>query len=1144
MKRGFDRRCWLRKVFVRVRLIFFFFFFNSKSSLLLTPRMISVFFLNVGRLLKFDLSFATKSVELLQEQIALQTAVPVGEQILLISGGVVLCGQKNLSSYTSAAKDKQLNDREFESIAEIAVEADNELQRLGRTTRCSREVVTCCINLAKRIKNMFGQLSNACFRMFDEQHLVYQGWCAVVANLDDTLALFRKRIQRLVRKRERLANCEAGIRDLLVKLPEILETMKRVPIVEPLVNCKLPQCSPGAAVDLDLSAEKPAVHYGPKAPTTLFCWIDSLNEEINLYNLGEQIQADLDYILNPAMQKCLENWAGVCVFREDDVKMKKIKGIALRFQQLEGCVEKMKELVTDVNLFCEFVCSREEQMRICNDASVLEGVYGSIINTLSEMMSKQKATHDTAVRFCEAKAELLDNIRRRLDWVHEVHEYIQTTDREVFIHRERMYMLHRRLDLLKQLRLAPVLYASSVVEIKRRTVLRNQFLDWARQVSEKAKKLFTEETQHRKNIALQLERHFLRALFPCLDSSFPAFAMDTPESVDSYLPSIEDLHIEQIRTCAPELSQFLQFRHRAGLGSAEEEVEKVDCGGSGGGKVVPYGQTLQFEECQRSPFKVATNSPSFFHSMDNISGTPSRSLSSLNLRSVSEIEICEESLKSKESGIEEKDCLPTRSTPITVVPRTRESRVGSYPICCSRVAHSFEPLSGGGRFEMPSESEAFVQRNYKVHPLSPDFISVSPCPTELQENMLPQVGSASSLTRSLDMNTPGSLAHRKLVFDMKRINEELNSNCSSDAANFRQRLQSVSATALLLKDSLSSWKAEVQSFRVEVENELHSARHMCNEQMELLKANLERSLNQTVNRKISQIRSASKTASQSVVDSHCQVQMELVDKVCETEQRNNRKATFSSSELLLPIDDDDDDDEEEEEEEEEEEDAILKKTDNVHYLKETYEKRIAELKSIIEKMKELGIIEQTFQSFESFTLPSVCLSNGSGLLSTVFDSHLQTTYKLDNSSNDKSSVVVASDVSSCVEFLLSHVSYEVQSKRTDAKKVDCSTQTKLDCKISVVNIEPGDIVLVVFEPKIESFVVFCLPSTIHVLTESSIEHLDLSKDGSSDQGKWNFGRVIRKQHCKTKKESNRYKLPVGSRFYRVTVEPISVKNEL
>ncbi|KRZ17376.1 RB1-inducible coiled-coil protein 1 [Trichinella zimbabwensis] len=1125
--------------------------------------MISVFFLNVGRLLNFDLSFATKSVELLQEQIALQTAVPVGEQILLISGGVVLCGQKNLSSYTSAgtesnpiffvsrittkddiAKDKQLNDREFESIAEIAVEADNELQRLGRTTRCSREAVTCCINLAKRIKNMFGQLSNACFRMFDEQHLVYQGWCAVVANLDDTLALFRKRIQRLVRKRERLANCEAGIRDLLAKLPEILETMKRVPIVEPLVNCKLPQCSPGAVVDLDLSAEKPAVHYGPKAPTTLFCWIDSLNEEINLYNLREQIQADLDYILNPAVQKCLENWAGVCVFREDDLKMKKIKGIALRFQQLEGCVEKMKELVTDVNLFCEFVCSREEQMRICNDASVLEGVYGSIINTLSEMMSKQKATHDTAVRFCEAKAELLDNIRRRLDWVHEVHEYIQNTDREVFIHRERMYMLHRRLDLLKQIRLAPVLYASSVVEIKRRTVLRNQFLDWARQVSEKAKKLFTEETQHRKNIALQLERHFLRALFPCLDSPFPAFAMDTPESVDSYLPSIEDLHIEQIRTCAPELSQFLQLRHRAGLGSTEEEeevVEKVDCGG----KVVPYGQTPPLEEGQRSPFKVATNSPSFFHSMDNISGTPSRSLSSLNLRSVSEIEICEESLKCKESGIEEKDCLPTRSTPITVVPRTCESRVGSYPICCSRAVHSFEPLSrggggGDGRFEMPSESEAFVQRNYKVHPLSPDFISVSPCPTELQENMLPQVGSASSLTRSLDMSTPGSLAHRKLVFDMKRINEELNSNCSSDAANFRQRLQSVSATALLLKDSLSSWKAEVHSFRVEVENELHSAKRSYNEQMELLKANLERSLNQTVNRKISQMKSASKRASQSLVDSHCQVEMELVDKICETEQRKNRKATFSSTELLLPIDDDDADDDEEDE------DVILKKTDNVHYLKETYEKRAAELKAIIEKMKEFGISEQTFTSFASFSLPSVCLSNGSGSLSTVFDSQSQTTYsdQLDNSSNDKSSVAVASDVSSCVEFLLSHVSYEVQPERIDAKKVDCSTQTKLDCKISVVNIEPGDIVLVVFEPKIESFVVFCLPSTIHVLTESSIKHLDLSKDGSSDQGKWNFGRVIRKQHCQAKKESNRYKLPAGSRFYRVTVEPIGARNEL
>ncbi|KRX27594.1 RB1-inducible coiled-coil protein 1 [Trichinella nelsoni] len=1126
--------------------------------------MINVFFLNVGRLLNFDLSFATKNVELLQEQIALQTAVPVSEQILLLSGGVVLCGQKNLSSYTSAgtesnpifvvsrittkddiAKDKQLNDREFESIAEIAVEADNELQRLGRTMRCSREAVSCCINLAKRIKNMFAQLSNACFRMFDEQHLVYQGWCAVVANLDDTLALFRKRIQRLVRKRERLANCEAGIRDLLAKLPDILETMKRVPIVEPLVNSKLAHCSPGAVVDLDMSVEKPAACFAPKTPTTLFCWIDSLNEEINLYNLKEQIQTDLDSILNPAVQKCLDNWAEVCVFREDDVKMKKIKGIALRFQQLEGCVEKMKELVTDVNLFCEFVCSREDQMRICNDASVLEGVYGSIINTLSEMMSKQKATHDTAVRFSEAKAELLDNIRRRLDWVHEVHEYIQTTDREVFIHRERMYMLHRRLDLLKQLRLAPVLYASSVVEIKRRTILRNQFLDWAGQVSEKAKKLFTEETQHRKNIAMQLDRHFLRALFPCLDSPFPAFAMDTPESVDSYLPNIDDLHIEQIRTGAPELAPFLQLGHnKVGLGSTD--VDKTDCSG---GKMVPsVGRTPLVEEV---PFKMATNSPSFFHSMDNMSGTPS----SLNLRSVSEIEICEESLKMKEeeSAIEmEKECLPTRSTPITVVPRTRESsRVGSYPMCCSRAAHSFERLSGGGLGgEMPSESEAFVQRNYKVHPLSPDFISVSPCPTELQEkyhfyNMLPQVvGSASSLTRSLDISTPGSLAHRKLVFDMKRINEQLNNNCSSDAVNLHQRLQSISSTALLLKDSLSSWKAEFRSLRVDVADELQSVRRSCNEQMELLKANLERSLNHTVNTRISQMKSANKTTS--LVDFHCQVQMESVDKVCETEQRNNRKATCcSSTELLLPIDDDD------VEENDNDQDVILKESHNVvNCLKETYEKRATELKSIIEKMKQFGISEQSLvASFESFPFSSsVRLFNGNGsLLSTPFDdNHSQAVYsnQLDSSSSDKSNAVVANDVSSCVEFILSHVSCEVQPQRIGAKKVDRSTQTKLDCKISVVNIEPGDIVLVVFEPKIESFVVFCLPTTIHVLTESSIKNLDLSKDGSSDQGKWNFGRVIRKQHCQAKKESNRYKLPTGSKFYRVTVEPIGARNDL
>uniref|UniRef100_A0A183J4N5 ATG11 domain-containing protein n=1 Tax=Soboliphyme baturini TaxID=241478 RepID=A0A183J4N5_9BILA len=127
------------------------------------------------------------------------------------------------------------------------------------------------------------------------------------------------------------------------------------------------------------------------------------------------------------------------------------------------------------------------------------------------------------------------------------------------------------------------------------------------------------------------------------------------------------------------------------------------------------------------------------------------------------------------------------------------------------------------------------------------------------------------------------------------------------------------------------------------------------------------------------------------------------------------------------------------------------------------------------------------------------------------------------------------DVWATMECLLHYA----LSAAAEHQTVEHGCQTNLDWKISVTNIEAGDLVLVVYDLRVETFVVFCLLPQWYILTESSLRCLELCKDdGAKSNNKWKFGRLVKKEYCQIKKNSNKYKLNVGCKFYRVEVQPV------
>lgn len=92
-------------------------------------------------------------------------------------------------------------------------------------------------------------------------------------------------------------------------------------------------------------------------------------------------------------------------------------------------------------------------------------------------------------------------------------------------------------------------------------------------------------------------------------------------------------------------------------------------------------------------------------------------------------------------------------------------------------------------------------------------------------------------------------------------------------------------------------------------------------------------------------------------------------------------------------------------------------------------------------------------------------------------------------------------------------------------------------KVSVLTCEIGDIVLLCFDEKHDNYMVFFLGPVLHFLHTECLETLGFKNVSDENRRTWALAEVINKEYCLAKKPHNRYKVPVGTRFYRVKAKP-------
>ncbi|XP_003697208.1 RB1-inducible coiled-coil protein 1 [Apis florea] len=113
---------------------------------------------------------------------------------------------------------------------------------------------------------------------------------------------------------------------------------------------------------------------------------------------------------------------------------------------------------------------------------------------------------------------------------------------------------------------------------------------------------------------------------------------------------------------------------------------------------------------------------------------------------------------------------------------------------------------------------------------------------------------------------------------------------------------------------------------------------------------------------------------------------------------------------------------------------------------------------------------------------------------------------------------------------------------THVQKKMQKTATKLTemGHITVTSCDPGDNVLMFWDPTHGTYTLYQESTTLYFLNTDSSSELDLgSNPDESTKNTQSIVEVVDKQYCHARKSENRYRVRRGTKFYRVVVKPVS-----
>ncbi|XP_069477144.1 RB1-inducible coiled-coil protein 1 isoform X2 [Ambystoma mexicanum] len=121
---------------------------------------------------------------------------------------------------------------------------------------------------------------------------------------------------------------------------------------------------------------------------------------------------------------------------------------------------------------------------------------------------------------------------------------------------------------------------------------------------------------------------------------------------------------------------------------------------------------------------------------------------------------------------------------------------------------------------------------------------------------------------------------------------------------------------------------------------------------------------------------------------------------------------------------------------------------------------------------------------------------------------------------------------------------EEENKRLNQRLMSqsmSSVSSRHSEKIAIRDFQVGDLVLIILDERHDNYVLFTVSPTLYFLHSESLAVLDLKPASGASRRPWVLGKVMEKEYCQAKKAQNRFKVPLGTKFYRVKAVPWNKK---
>ncbi|GMT05867.1 hypothetical protein PENTCL1PPCAC_28041, partial [Pristionchus entomophagus] len=505
---------------------------------------LQVFYVNRGYLFPLDYELSVQSVRQLQRAIRDETGIGTDEQLLLTWNGTRMDFDKRVSSYEQAftmAKPVYLyarstkTEKETMTISQQRDEISREILSaidLGEQILRIKDVTTQYLKLSDHSQQIVKVAENtvtSTARIVQEHINLNGGWNALVASINDSVMKLDKKHKRFDMHVVKLAELTEKTNDLVTGFDECIEQLKTITL--------------------------PAAMQASGQDCSLYEWISASDPNHSIEELLEQVQEQLKLINNTDVDvirselKSLQDLA-------DKSDNREIRGINKRISQIEHTLSTLSD-------YKEHIVKHAKTIRQDNPKGMDEYVLNEMVDKhrtmIVNMQETLKKMNESSILFYKSKGEVLENVRNRLfGWVVTCCEKLQTVNSMVVVFDEKFHGLKQRLDLIRQVKETPLMFATCVTEVLRRLQLQKEFRAWHQSHTERAHTFTGEENQLRTVFAAKLEKHFLRVIFQGMFDKLPVFFVKHVPDFDQQLPEIDTEYYKELRKQVGSLESVLR----------------------------------------------------------------------------------------------------------------------------------------------------------------------------------------------------------------------------------------------------------------------------------------------------------------------------------------------------------------------------------------------------------------------------------------------------------------------------------------------------------------------------------------------------------------------------------------------------------